>query len=184
MAASFRCYDNSDVIAFLIMTNFHLYLIKLWWQFFQMFVCGDVVMLRIGRYWPWKTFTVSSHLHIPVRPMLLHRMTLVSFRLYFLVRLKYPNLTSLKVIFKIGNRFHQVNDSKVPYMLINRHSQSQKTSQILIWVKRGSGVSCERPQRYQAILLEPASTEVRKKIKGSKRSNKSCVFVEEEPIIV
>ena len=38
MAASFRCYDNSNVIAFLIMTNFHLYLIKLWWQFFQMFV--------------------------------------------------------------------------------------------------------------------------------------------------
>ena len=80
--ASFRCYDNSDVIAFLIMTNFHLYLIKLWWQFFQMFVYGDVVMLRIGRYWPWKTVTVSSHLHMPVRPLLLHRMALVSFRLY------------------------------------------------------------------------------------------------------
>ena len=59
--ASFRCYDNSDVIAFLIMTNFHLSLIKLWWQFFQMFVYGDVVMLRIGRYWPWKHVTVSSH---------------------------------------------------------------------------------------------------------------------------
>ena len=27
--ASFRCYDKSHVIAFLIMTNFHLYLIKL-----------------------------------------------------------------------------------------------------------------------------------------------------------
>ena len=27
--ASFRCYDNSDVIATLIMTNFHLYLIQL-----------------------------------------------------------------------------------------------------------------------------------------------------------
>ena len=80
--ASFRCYDNSDVIAFLIMTNFHLYLIKLWWQFFQTFVYGDVVMLRIGRYWPWKTVTVSSHLHMPVRPLLLHRMVLVSFRLY------------------------------------------------------------------------------------------------------
>ena len=80
--ASFRCYDNSDVIAFLIMTNFHLYLIKLWWQFFQMFVYGDVVMLRIGTYWPWKTVTVSSHLHMPVRPLLLHRMAIVSFRLY------------------------------------------------------------------------------------------------------
>ena len=157
MAASFRCYDNSDVIAFLIMTNFHLYLIKLWWQFFQMFVCGDVVMLRIGRYWPWKTVTVSSHLHMPVRPLLLHRMALVSFRLYdsekfgqlarifwanglppplaknfpyayalfslFALLIFYwqdnPTLTPFKVIFKTGNRFHQVNDSKVPYMLIS-----------------------------------------------------------------
>ena len=80
--ASFHCYDKSDVIATLIMTNFHLYLIKLWWQFFQMFVYGDVVMLRIGRYWPWKTVTVSSHLHMPVRPMLLHCVALVSFRLF------------------------------------------------------------------------------------------------------
>ena len=51
-------------------------------KIFQMFVYGDVVMLRIGRYWPWKTVTVSSHLHMPVRPLLLHRMALVSFRLY------------------------------------------------------------------------------------------------------
>ena len=32
--ASFRCYDNSDVIVTLIVTNFHLYLIQLftaWW---------------------------------------------------------------------------------------------------------------------------------------------------------
>ena len=28
-------------------------------------------MLKLGRYWPWKT--VSSHFHMPVRPMLLHR---------------------------------------------------------------------------------------------------------------
>ena len=27
----------------LVTTNFHLYLIQLWWQIFQMFVCGDVV---------------------------------------------------------------------------------------------------------------------------------------------
>ena len=32
--ASFHCYDSSDVIATLIMTNFPLYLIQLWWQFF------------------------------------------------------------------------------------------------------------------------------------------------------
>ena len=41
--ASFCCYDNSDVIATLIITNFHLYLIRsMWWQFFQIFVYGDV----------------------------------------------------------------------------------------------------------------------------------------------
>ena len=40
---SFRCYDNSRVIATLIITIFHLYLIQLWWQFFQIFVYGDVV---------------------------------------------------------------------------------------------------------------------------------------------
>jgi len=28
--ASFHCYDNSDVIVTLIITNFHLYLIQLW----------------------------------------------------------------------------------------------------------------------------------------------------------
>ena len=32
--ASFHCYDSSDVIATLIMTNFPLYLIQLWCQFF------------------------------------------------------------------------------------------------------------------------------------------------------
>ena len=36
---SFHCYDNSDVIASLIMAIFHLYLVQLWWQFFY----GDVV---------------------------------------------------------------------------------------------------------------------------------------------
>ena len=38
-------------------------------KIFQMFVYGDAVMLRIGRYWPRKTVSVSNHLHMPVRPM-------------------------------------------------------------------------------------------------------------------
>ena len=71
---SFRCYDNSDVIATLIMTIFYLYLIQLLWQFFHIFVYGDVVYAQ--------TWQVSSLLHMPVRPMLLHRMALVSFRLF------------------------------------------------------------------------------------------------------
>ena len=43
--ASFRCYDNSDVIATLVITNFHLCLTELWWQFF--FVYGDVVYIML-----------------------------------------------------------------------------------------------------------------------------------------
>ena len=43
-------------------------LIQLWSQFFQMFVYGDVVYAQTW-YWPWKT--VSSHLHMRGRPMLL-----------------------------------------------------------------------------------------------------------------
>ena len=53
--ASFRCYDNSDVIATLIMANFHLYLIQLWWQFFQMFVYGDVVYAQT-----WQVLTLKN----------------------------------------------------------------------------------------------------------------------------
>ena len=37
-------------------------------------------MLKLGKYWPWNT--VSSHFQMPVRPMLLHRMALVSFQLF------------------------------------------------------------------------------------------------------
>ena len=53
--ASFRCYNNSDVIANLITTNFHLYLIHLWWQLFQMFVCGDVVYAQT-----WQVLTLKN----------------------------------------------------------------------------------------------------------------------------
>ena len=53
--ASFRCYGNSDVIATLITTNFHLYLIQLWWQFFQMFVYGDVVYAQT-----WQVLTLKN----------------------------------------------------------------------------------------------------------------------------
>ena len=46
---SFHCYDNSNVIVTLIITNFHLYLVQLWWQFFQIFVYGDVVYAQTCR---------------------------------------------------------------------------------------------------------------------------------------
>ena len=53
--ASFRCYNNSDVIATLITTTFHLYLIHLWWQRFQMFVYGDVVYAQT-----WQVLTLKN----------------------------------------------------------------------------------------------------------------------------
>ena len=63
--ASFGCYDNSDVIATRIITNFHLYLIQLWWQFFQMFVYGVVVYAQ-------KNFTV-------IDPEKLYRATFICY---------------------------------------------------------------------------------------------------------
>ena len=57
-----RCHCNPDHDKF-------SFLIQLWWQFFQMCVYGDVVYAQTW-YWPWKK-NVSSHLHMPVRPMLL-----------------------------------------------------------------------------------------------------------------
>ena len=41
--ASSLCYDNFDVIATRFITKFHLNLIQVWWQFFQIVVSGDVV---------------------------------------------------------------------------------------------------------------------------------------------
>ena len=54
--ASFCCYENSDVIATLIITNFHLYLIQLWWQFFQIFVHGNVVYAQT-----WEVLTLTNY---------------------------------------------------------------------------------------------------------------------------
>ena len=53
--ASFRCYDSSDVITTLIMANFHLYVIQLWLQFFQIFVYGAVVYAQT-----WQVLTVKN----------------------------------------------------------------------------------------------------------------------------
>ena len=49
-----------DVIATLIITNFHLYLIQLWWQFFQIFVYGDVVYAQT-----WEVLTPKNCIESP-----------------------------------------------------------------------------------------------------------------------
>ena len=77
-----------------------------------MFVYGDVVMLKIGRYWPWKTVTVSSLLHMLVRPTLLHRKALVSFLLF------RKNLGSLREFF--GQIVYQPPGKNCPYAHVRR----------------------------------------------------------------
>ena len=54
----FRCYDNSDVIATLIIKVFHL--IQLWWQFFQNFVYGDVVYAQT-----WEVLALKNCIEPP-----------------------------------------------------------------------------------------------------------------------
>ena len=58
--ASFRCDENSDVIATLITTIFHLYLTQLWWQLFQFFVYGDVVYAQT-----WEILTLKNCIKPP-----------------------------------------------------------------------------------------------------------------------
>ena len=42
----------SDAIGTLIVTNFHLYLIQLWWSFFHIFVNGNVVNAQTWQMFP------------------------------------------------------------------------------------------------------------------------------------
>ena len=70
----YRCYDNSDVIATLIMTNFHL----LWWQCFLMFVYVDVVYAKTW-YDPEKLYRATF---IRQYDLCCCNMALVSFRLF------------------------------------------------------------------------------------------------------
>ena len=70
---SFRCYDNSDVIKTLLMKT-------------MVAIFPNVCLWRRSYSQNWEVLTLkniaSSHLHMPVRPTLLHRMALVSFLLF------------------------------------------------------------------------------------------------------
>ena len=84
--ASSRCYDNFDVIATLIMTNFRLIF------FFHFYLCNTTVVAMFPNVCFWRRSLClnlagidpeklyQATFHMPVRPMLLHRMALVSFR--------------------------------------------------------------------------------------------------------
>ena len=54
--------DNSNVILTLIKTNFHVYLIQLWWKFSKIFVNGDVVYAQM-----WEILTLKTPLSHLIR---------------------------------------------------------------------------------------------------------------------
>ena len=60
VTASFRCYNNSDVIANPDHNKFSSFLIQLWWQFFQIFVHGDVVHGKT-----WEILTLKNCFNPP-----------------------------------------------------------------------------------------------------------------------
>ena len=99
--ASFRCYDNSDVIATLIITNFHLYLIQLWWQFFQIFVYGDVVYAQT-----WEVLTLKNCIEPPRVPSAIFRLCFFCFSLFYFLQF-------LRIVFNVYSCSKQdINDDE------------------------------------------------------------------------
>ena len=56
----FCSYNISDVFVPLIITNFRLYLIELWWSFFQIFANGDVVNAQT-----WEVLNLKNSIELP-----------------------------------------------------------------------------------------------------------------------
>ena len=67
--ASFRCYDNSDLIATLIITNFLLNLIQLWCQYFQILVYSDAVYAQT-----WEVLTLKNYIEPPGASLICFRL--------------------------------------------------------------------------------------------------------------
>ena len=83
-----------------------------------MFVYGVIVYAqkKLHRYWPWKT--VSSHFHMLVRPMVLHRMALVSVRLFC------KNLGKLQEFFLANGLPPPLHGKKLPVRLCKTRKRS------------------------------------------------------------
>ena len=82
--ASFRCYDNSDVIVFLIMKNFHLYLIKLWWQFFP-----NVCLWRRSYSQNWEALSVKNCYSVEPPPYVTTAYVVASYGPLFLSTVRF-----------------------------------------------------------------------------------------------
>ena len=92
--ASFRCYDNSDVIATLIITNFHLYLIQLWCQFFpNLFLWRRSLRSNLGGIDPEKLYRATSRCFDTVfqRP---YRYFSIALKVFFSLSDRYKIVTS------------------------------------------------------------------------------------------
>ena len=100
--ALFRCYDNSNVIATLIASNFHLYLIQLWCQFFQMFLYGDVVYAQT-----WQVLTLKNC----IEPFSYARTAYVVASALVSVRLFCKTLGNLQKLF--GQMVHRPRRQKI-----------------------------------------------------------------------
>ena len=63
--ASFRCYDNSDVIVTSIITNFLLYVTHLCWLFLQVSVKGNVVNAQT-----WVILPMKNRIEYVIKPII------------------------------------------------------------------------------------------------------------------
>ena len=112
---SFRCYDSSDVIATLIMTNFPLYLIQLWWQFFpnaclwRRSLCSNLAGIDSEKLYR-ATFICQYGLFCC--------MALVSFRLFC------KNLGNLQEFF--GQMDYRPPGKKLPVRLCGKHTENKE----------------------------------------------------------
>ena len=98
-----------------------------------MFVYGDVVYAQTWQVLTLKT--VSSHFHMPVRPLLLHRMALVSFRLFC------KNLGNLQEFFgQMVYRPPLAENCPYAYECLQRMAIFSHI--LLIWVHIHAGLFC------------------------------------------
>ena len=96
--ASFRCYDNCDVIETLMITSFQLYLIQLCsppGNFSKSLFTATEFILKRRRYWPW--ITAPSHKCNNKLDCFLHEMLLITDSFFIKSNLQEP----LKNVFSV-----------------------------------------------------------------------------------
>ena len=94
--ASFRCYDNSDVIVTSIITNFLLYVTHLCWLFLQVSVKGNVVNAQT-----WVILPMKNRIEYVIKSIisccwyLFFQYILVNFYIHNFISLGLPFISAL-----------------------------------------------------------------------------------------